>query len=60
MELGAGTAFMTRGALRGLRMRAAAPRQFADLVERSAFGRCEITRGGIGMEIRMTKAGATR
>jgi ubiquinone/menaquinone biosynthesis C-methylase UbiE len=55
MELGAGRALMTRGVLRALRRRAAAPRQFEDLVARSAFHNCSITRGGIGMTIRMTK-----
>jgi ubiquinone/menaquinone biosynthesis C-methylase UbiE len=55
MHLGPVRAFMTRGALGSLRRRAYAEEQFARLAAESAFGGCEITADGIGMEIRLTK-----
>jgi len=56
MKLGPVATFTTVRALRGLRRRAYTPEQFAATVAESAFGTCEITQDGIGLEIRMRKA----
>jgi ubiquinone/menaquinone biosynthesis C-methylase UbiE len=55
MKLGRLNAFMTRQALLGLRRRAYTKEQFARLATASAFGGCEITTDGIGMEVRLRK-----
>lgn len=55
MELGAGSAAMTRLILGQLRRRAYSPAQFERLVTDSPFRTCEITTQGIGMEITMKK-----
>lgn len=55
MHLGPMRAFMTRGALGSLRKRAYSKDQFARLAAASAFGGCEITSDGIGMEVRLKK-----
>ncbi len=55
MKLGPLNAFMTRQALLGLRRRAYTKEQFARLAAASAFGGCEITMSGIGMEVRLRK-----
>ena len=55
MQLGPLNAFMTRRALLGLRRRAYTKEQFARLAAASAFAGCEITTGGIGMEVRLSK-----
>ncbi len=55
MQLGPLNAFMTRQALLRLRRRAYTRGQFARLAAASAFGGCEITTSGIGMEVRLRK-----
>ena len=55
MRLGPLNAFMTRRALLGLRRRAHTKAQFAHLAAASTFAGCEITTGGIGMEVRLSK-----
>lgn len=55
MELGAGSAAMTRLILGQLRRRAYSPSQFERMVAASPFRTCEITTKGIGMEITMKK-----
>ncbi len=57
MKLGRLNAFMTRQALLGLRRRAYTQEQFARLSATSAFGGCEITTSGIGLEVRLKKRG---
>jgi ubiquinone/menaquinone biosynthesis C-methylase UbiE len=59
MKLGPLNAFMTRQALGGLRRRAYTRQQFERLAAASAFGGCQITRSGIGMQIRLTKCSAS-
>jgi ubiquinone/menaquinone biosynthesis C-methylase UbiE len=56
MGIGAGSAAMTRVILGQLRRRAYSPSQFERLIADSPFRTCEITTGGIGMEVRMVKA----
>ena len=55
MQLGAWNALMTRQTLRGLRRRAYTQRQFSAMAAASAFGACEITASGIGLEVRLRK-----
>jgi ubiquinone/menaquinone biosynthesis C-methylase UbiE len=59
MGLGRLNAFMTKRALRMLRRRAYSPAQFERLAADSAFGTCDLQTGGIGMQVRLTKRGAT-
>lgn len=56
MDLGPGSAAMTKMILSQLRRRAYSPSQFERLVADSPFRTCQITTEGIGMEVRMTKA----
>ncbi|WP_020663485.1 class I SAM-dependent methyltransferase [Amycolatopsis benzoatilytica] len=56
MNLGPVAAFTTVRTLRGLRRRAYTPEQFAATVAESAFGACEISPDGIGLDARMRKA----
>lgn len=49
------SAFMTRRALAGLRLRAASAETFRELAAQSAFGKAEIRTSGILMEVRLTK-----
>ncbi|MCZ7435221.1 class I SAM-dependent methyltransferase [Micromonospora sp. WMMC241] len=58
MGLGRLDAFWTRSALRMLRRRAVTADTFARLAGASAFGGAEVDRdGGIGLEVRLTRAG---
>jgi ubiquinone/menaquinone biosynthesis C-methylase UbiE len=57
MNLGAFDAFYTRQALRWLRGRAYTVAQFQRMAAASAFGAAEITTGGIGLQVRLTKHG---
>jgi ubiquinone/menaquinone biosynthesis C-methylase UbiE/hypothetical membrane protein len=57
MRLGRGSAFMTRRILRGLRRRAYTKEQFEQMATASAFGGCEISTSGIGVEVRLRKQG---
>jgi ubiquinone/menaquinone biosynthesis C-methylase UbiE len=57
MNLGAFDAFYTRQALRWLRGRAYTVAQFQRMAAESAFGGAEITTGGIGLQVRLTKRG---
>lgn len=56
MGLGRLNAFMTRATLESLRRRAYSPAQFRQLAADSPFGTCDITRAGIGLEVRLKKA----
>ena len=58
MALGRLNSFMTRRTLTALRRRAYSPAQFRALAGASAFGGCEITTRGIGMEVRLEKPAA--
>jgi ubiquinone/menaquinone biosynthesis C-methylase UbiE len=49
------SAFMTRRALAGLRLRAASAETFQELAAQSAFGKAEIRTSGLMMEVRLTK-----
>jgi ubiquinone/menaquinone biosynthesis C-methylase UbiE len=55
MRLNPVNAFMTRRALGMLRRRAYTQEQFERLAAASAFGGCEISTSGIGMEMRLKK-----
>jgi ubiquinone/menaquinone biosynthesis C-methylase UbiE len=58
MRLGALDGFMTRRIFKGtLRKRALSPAGFAALAAASPFGRADIKPDGIGMEVRLRKAG---
>jgi ubiquinone/menaquinone biosynthesis C-methylase UbiE len=58
MHLGALDGFMTRRIFKGtLRKRALSPAGFAALAAASPFGRADIKPEGIGMEVRLRKAG---
>ena len=58
MELRGLSAVMTRWTLRALRLRAYSVPRFERLAAASAFGTCNITVDGIGIEIRLTKLAA--
>ncbi|MHB8589105.1 MAG: hypothetical protein ACYDA0_09660 [Candidatus Dormibacteraceae bacterium] len=49
---------MTRGTLEMLRNRASSPAQFGRLAAESPFQTCEISTDGIGLEVRLKKAGS--
>jgi ubiquinone/menaquinone biosynthesis C-methylase UbiE len=55
MGLGRLTSFTTRATLESLRRRAYSPPQFERLATESPFGTCEITKAGIGLEVRLKK-----
>ena len=56
MELGAVSAFMTKGTLEMLRRRAYSPARFESLVAKSPFQTCVIRTQGIGLEVRLEKS----
>jgi ubiquinone/menaquinone biosynthesis C-methylase UbiE len=56
MELGRVGAFMTKATLESLRKRAYSSAQFEKLAVESPFGTCEISKLGIGLEVRLTKS----
>jgi ubiquinone/menaquinone biosynthesis C-methylase UbiE len=58
MGLSGFSAWVTRWIFVGLRRRAYSPSRFRALVAASAFRACEITTGGIGLEVRLTKRAA--
>ncbi len=58
MELGRLSAFMTQATLEMLRRRAYSPARFERLAAESPFQTCQIRTGGIGLEVRLTKAEA--
>ena len=58
MQLGRLNAFMTRRTLAVLRRRAYSAADFRRLAARSAFGGCEVTVDGIGLEVRLTRRDA--
>jgi ubiquinone/menaquinone biosynthesis C-methylase UbiE len=55
MDLGRVNAFTTKATLEMLKRRAYAPAEFQRLASLSPFGTCEITTGGIGLEVRLNK-----
>jgi ubiquinone/menaquinone biosynthesis C-methylase UbiE len=55
MGLGRLTSFTTRATLESLRRRAYSPPQFERLATESPFGTGEITKAGIGLEVRLKK-----
>jgi ubiquinone/menaquinone biosynthesis C-methylase UbiE len=56
MELGRLGAFMTKATLESLRNRAYSSAQFERLAAESPFSKCEITKSGIGLEVRLAKS----
>jgi ubiquinone/menaquinone biosynthesis C-methylase UbiE len=59
MKLGRLNAFVTARTLRDLRRRAYTPDQFRRMAAASKFGGCEISTGGIGMQVWLTKHART-
>ena len=55
MRLNGFSAFMTRVGLSGLRRRAYTAAQLRELAVASPFGACEVTKAGIGLEVRLQK-----
>jgi ubiquinone/menaquinone biosynthesis C-methylase UbiE len=55
MDLGRFSAFTTKATLEMLKRRAYSPGKLERLVAASPFRTCEITTGGIGLEVRLTK-----
>lgn len=55
MDLGRFSAFTTKATLEMLKRRAYSPDQFEQLAATSPFRTCEITTGGIGLEVRLRK-----
>jgi ubiquinone/menaquinone biosynthesis C-methylase UbiE len=55
MGLGRFSTFTTKATLEMLKRRAYSPRQFERLVAASPFGTCEMTRDGIGLQVRLQK-----
>jgi ubiquinone/menaquinone biosynthesis C-methylase UbiE len=55
MELGWLSRLTTKTTLEGLRRRAYTPARFKQLAAESAFGTCQTTSQGIGLEVRLTK-----
>ena len=58
MQLGRLSGFMTKGTLEMLKRRAYSPARFERLAAESPFRGCEISTGGIGLEVRLKKAEA--
>ena len=58
MKLGRLNTFTTKATLEMLKRRAYSPEQFERLAAESPFRTCEISTGGIGLEVRLTKARA--
>jgi ubiquinone/menaquinone biosynthesis C-methylase UbiE len=56
MQLGRLGTFMTKATLESLRNRAYSSAQFEKLAVESPFGTCEITKSGIGLEVRLTRS----
>jgi ubiquinone/menaquinone biosynthesis C-methylase UbiE len=56
MELGRLSSFTTKATLEALRNRAYSAAQFERLAAESPFRRCEITKSGIGLEVRLKKS----
>ncbi|MDX3194918.1 class I SAM-dependent methyltransferase [Streptomyces sp. MN03-5084-2B] len=57
MDVGVVAGFTVRRTLAWLRRRAFTREQFETLAAESAFGGCSVTTHGIGLEVRLTKAG---
>ena len=55
MDLGRFSAFTTKATLEMLKRRAYSPERFEQLAATSPFRTCEITTGGIGLEVRLRK-----
>jgi ubiquinone/menaquinone biosynthesis C-methylase UbiE len=58
MKLGRLNTFTTKATLEMLKRRAYSPEQFERIAGESPFRTCEISTGGIGLEVRLTKAKA--
>lgn len=55
MDLGRFSTFTTKATLEMLKRRAYSPGQFEQLAATSPFRTCQVTTGGIGLEVRLTK-----